>query len=46
MGSRLLMIEDDRDLATMVAEYLGRYGFELELAHRHCAGPSMPSCSM
>ncbi len=33
MGSRLLMIEDDRDLATMVAEYLGRYGFELELAH-------------
>lgn len=33
MGPRLLMIEDDRDLAMMVAEYLGRYGFELELSH-------------
>lgn len=28
----LLMVEDDRELAAMVAEYLGRYGFDVRVA--------------
>lgn len=38
MGNRLLMIEDDRRLAAMVGEYLGRAGFELTHAEEIAAG--------
>ncbi|MFN7276954.1 MAG: response regulator transcription factor [Betaproteobacteria bacterium] len=38
MTSRLLMVEDDRDLAAMVAEYLARHGHEVQLAHTAVEG--------
>ena len=33
MSERILMIEDDEDLAAMVAEYLNERGFEVEARH-------------
>ena len=52
MTPRILLIDDDARLASMVAEYLGPSGFEVETAGSLAAGRSKlaraattPSCS-
>ena len=41
MTPRILLIDDDSRLASMVAEYLGHSGFEVETAGSLAAGLSL-----
>ena len=41
MGSRLLLIDDDARLSSMVGDYLGQAGFEVETAGSLTAGRAL-----